>query len=122
METELDRGIIVTGGVVTLAALAANAVALFQVSNFVQQIGTKSFIVKKLRVRNNAAGNLWLTLGLGIPGVASMPLFFVLNGMDGVWQEFELPAVEFFADLTAFVSAIVVGGTVEAQVEVEERG
>lgn len=122
MEAILDKGYRVTGAVVGLAAGAAAAVALFTLSNSPLQIGTKSFIPRKLRVRNNNAGNLWLTLGVGIPGVATYPLFRVLNNLDNVWEELELPAIEHFATLTAFVDAIVAGGTVEAQVEAEEIG
>lgn len=124
-ETMLDRGVRVSGGVVNMAAAAAaNAVAIFQVSNFNQQIGTKSFIPKKLRVRNNAGGDLWLSLGTGVAGafVDALPPVRVTNVMDDSWQEFELPAVEFFEDMTAFPDALIAAGEIDVQVEVEEFG
>ena len=125
MQTELDRGVIVSGGVVNLAAaLAANATAIFQVSNFGQQIGTKSFIPKKLLVRNNAGGTLWLSLGTGVAGAFAdaLPPVRVMNNLDNSWQEFELPRVELFADMTAFPDALVALGSLDVQVEVEEKG
>ena len=123
METDFERGVRRSGNVVNLPAPggAAIAQAIFQVSNFAQQIGTKSFIPKKLLVRNNNGGNCWLALGLGIPGVANMPPVRVLNMVDNIWQEFDLPTQEYFADLTAFADAILVG-SLDIMVEVEERG
>lgn len=125
METQLERGIRVSGGVVPLTvAGAAAAVAIFQVSNFAQQIGTKSFIPRKLRVRNNAAGDTWLFLGLGAPVFTAsvLPAVRVLNNLDNVWQEFELPAAEFFADMTAYPLTVVAAGSLDVMVEVEEKG
>ena len=125
METQLETGVRVSGGVVPLTvAGAAAAVAIFQVSNFAQQIGTKSFIPKKLRVRNNAAGDLWLFLGLGAPAFTGsvLPPVRVLNNLDNSWQEIELPAAEFFADMTAYPLTVVAGGSLDVQIEAEERG
>ncbi len=125
METQMERGVLVSGGVVNIAAAAAaNAAAIFQVSNFAQQIGTKSFKPRKLLVRNNAGGTLWLSLGTGV-GVGfadALPPVRVMNNLDSSWQETELPEVEIFADMTAFVDALVAGGSVDVQVEVEEVG
>jgi len=125
METQLDRGVLVPGGVINLAAAAAaNALAIFQVSNFAQQIGTKSFKPRKLRVRNNAGGDLWLHLGTGagVGFVDQLPPVRVTNVMDTSWQDVELAGVEFFADMTAYPDALIAGGSVDVQVEVEEIG
>jgi hypothetical protein len=123
--TDLVKGIRVTGAVVNIAlAAAANATVIFTRSAFAQQVGTKSFIPRKLMVRNNAGGNLWLSLGTGVGGAFAngLPPVRVLNNIDNEWQEFDLPAVEFFANMTAFPDALVAGGSVDVQVEVEERG
>ncbi|MDD5700431.1 MAG: hypothetical protein PHU23_00150 [Dehalococcoidales bacterium] len=125
MLTDLDKGVRVSGAVVNIAAVgAANATAIFTRSAFAQQVGTKSFIPRKLMVRNNAGGNLWLSLGTGVGGLFAdaLPPVRVLNNMDGEWQEFDLPSVELFANMTAFPDALVAGGSVDVQVEVEERG
>lgn len=126
METMLDTYYRVSGGVVNvIAVLAANATAIFTRSTFAQQIGTKGFIPVKLRVRNNAAGQLWLFLGTGaaVPAFAAMyPAVRVLNNMDNIWQQFELPRVEFFLDFTCYADAMIAGGSLDCQVEVEETG
>ncbi len=125
METMLDRGYRVSGAVVNLAAVGvANATAIFTISNSNQQIGTKSFKPRKLRVRNNAGGNCWLALGTGVAGAfaATLPQVRVLNNMDSVWQEVELPEVQHFLTMTAFPDALVAGGSLDVQVEVEEIG
>ncbi|MCK5235931.1 MAG: hypothetical protein KAR06_03010 [Deltaproteobacteria bacterium] len=125
METALDRGVTISGGVVNIAAAAAaNAAAIFQLSNFAQQIGTKSFRPRKLMVRNNAGGALWLEVGTGVAGAFAqvIPPVRVFDNLDNSWQEVELPDVEVFADLTAFPDALLAGGSVDVQVEVEEIG
>jgi hypothetical protein len=125
METALDKGYRVSGAVVNLAvAGAAAAVAIFSVSNTITQIGTKSFKPRKLMVRNNAGGNCWLFLGLGSPvfTASTLPAVRVLNNMDNEWQEVDLPAVEHFADLTAYPDALVAGGSLDVKVEAEECG
>lgn len=126
METQLERGVLVPGAVINLPAPggAINAAAIFQVSNFAQQIGTKSFKPRKLLVRNNAGGICWLSLGTGVGGafVNGLPPVRVLNNIDSSWQETELPEVEFFADMTAFADALLAGGSLDVQVLVEEIG
>jgi hypothetical protein len=125
METMLDKGYRVSGAVVAMTALVANATAIFTISNaFAGTIGTKSFTPKKLRVYNAAAGAGWLRLGTGVGGAfaATMPAVWVLNNMDSVWQEFELPDVPHYATMTAYPDAIAGGGAISCQVEVEEQG
>jgi hypothetical protein len=125
MESLMDKGYRVTGPVYNLtASLVANATMIYRVSNFAQQIGTKSFKPRKIKVMNNAGGNLVLMLGTGAAGtwVTKLPGIYVLNNMDGVWQEFDLPTVEFFVDMTAYPATLVAAGTVDVQVEVEEIG
>ena len=123
MEAQLNRGVRVPSGVTNMAA-AATGVAVFQVSNFAQQIGTKSFKVKKLIVENIAGGTGWFSLGLGLAGafVANMPAFWIVNNMTNVFEEADIPDVEYFADLCASVAVLAAGGSVNVQVEVEEIG
>ena len=122
METDFERGVLRSGLVVNQPnPLVAAAVVIFQLSNFAQQIGTKSFIPKKLLLRNNAGGILWLSLGtVAVPTL--LPPLRIQNNIDANWQEFELPRVEFFADMIAWTDVMVALGSLDIQVEVEERG
>lgn len=121
MITDLKSGIRRTGPVTAVGVAAS--VLLFRIPNFASQLGTKTFVVRKLFVRNNAAGNLPFTLGTGAAGayVAATPNFLALNNIENIWTEVELPNVEFAADL--YIQAPTwAAGTLDAQVEVEERG
>ncbi|MDD4967297.1 hypothetical protein [Halothiobacillus sp.] len=122
MLTELRKGIVRQGAVVNLAAAgAAAAAAVYQVSNFNQQLGTKSFKALKLKVRNNAAGDTWVNIGTGAGGAfaATMPAKRILNNMD---EEFDLGGVEHFADMTVFADALAIGTSLDLQAIVEEVG
>ncbi|MDD5700620.1 MAG: hypothetical protein PHU23_01105 [Dehalococcoidales bacterium] len=122
MLTELKRGIERQGAVVNLAAaLVANAVAVYQVSNFNQQIGTKSFKALKLKVRNNAAGDCWVSIGTGV-GAAFAATCSAKRSLNNLDEEFDLGGVEHFADMTVWVDAIVAGGSLDFQACVEECG
>lgn len=126
MLTELDKGYRVSGVVVNVIAVTAiTAQVIFIRSAFAQQIGTKSFIPKKLMVRNNAGGNCWLNLGTGAAApafAATLPPVRVLNNLDSEWQEVELPSVEHFLSMTCWADALAAGGSLDVQVEVEEKG
>ena len=122
MLTELKKGTQRTGSIVNLAlAAVANATAVYQVSNFNQQLGTKSFKAKKLIVRNNGAGNCWVSVGTGVGGAfaATCPVFRSLNNLT---EEFDLQGVEHFADMTAWVDALAAGGSLSFQAVIEEIG
>ena len=75
-------------------------------------------------VRNNAGGTLLLEVGTGVAGgfAQVIPPVRVFDNLDNSWQAIELPDVELFADMTAFPDALVAGGSVDVQVEVEEVG
>jgi len=122
MLTELNKGIIRQGAVVNIAA-AATATTLYQVSNNANQIGTKSFKLKKLMVRSNGSGDVWLSIGTGLGGafLASYPAIRVLNNIDNEWQEVEIPNIEFFADMTGSIP-VLPAGSLDIQAEVEEIG
>jgi hypothetical protein len=119
---DATKGVTLQGPVTNIVATAAAAVPIFQRSTFAQQLGTRSFRIKRLLVRNNAAGTQWLAIGTGIPCVANMPMLRTLNDLDAEWGEDDLPDVEFFADMTAYLVALAPGGTCEIQVEVQEIG
>jgi len=124
--TEQTKGVRLQGAVVNLAvAAAANAQPIFQQSNIlVDQIGTKSFRLKRIKVRNNIAGNDYLHIGTGVGpafGDAIPPLYSV-NNMTDDWVEYDVPEVEFFADMMAYPAALPGGGSMDVQVEVEEIG
>lgn len=122
MQTTLNRGIRRTGPSTNIAAAGvANAAAVYQQSNFAQQQGTKSILPVKATLRNNAGGNTWVNIGTGVGGAfaALTPPIFLLNGVS---DTFELTAQEAFADVTAYPDTLVAGGSIDVQLEVEERG
>ena len=121
----LDKGYRVTGAVVNLAtALVANAVIIFIVSNNVNQIGTKSFKPRKLMVQNLNAGACFLYLGtyVGAVWAETIPAVRVLGNIDNEWYEYELPGVEHFTNMYAYMDTLVAGGSLNIQVEGEEIG
>lgn len=61
---------------------------------------TRTAIIRKILAYNNTGGNV--TLQLGTQDAAAVPVFvqylpdlLVLNGMENIWTEDDLPAVEF---------------------------
>jgi hypothetical protein len=117
------RGVTLQGPIVNIAA-AATGTAVFQRSTFAQQLGTRTMCIKRLLVQNLAAGDQWFALGVGLGGafVPSIPYLRILNNLDNEWGEDDLPNVEWFADMTASLIAIAVGGAVNVQVQIEEKG
>lgn len=127
MGTMIDmlKGVRLQGPVTNLAvAAAAAAVPIFQQSTFAQQVGTRSFRLKRIKVRNNAAGNQWLHIGTGVgPAfVDAIPPLRTMNDNNEDFVEADLPDVEFFADMTAYPAALLAGGSLDVQVEIEEIG
>ena len=115
------KGVRATGALITLAeAGAANTGNLFQLSNYGQQIGTKTARIKRLKVANYAGGDIWLYIGTGTGGTfaQAMPRLRVVNGFNGDFGEDDLPEAEFAADITVYTDV----ATVEVQAEVEETG
>jgi len=125
MISTMLEGIRRAGAVVNLAvAGVANATAIYTRPTFAQMVGARTMKVCKLLVRNNLGGNCWLAVGTGAgAGFANLiPPLLILNNIDNPWQEFELPAVEAAATITAFPDALAVGGSLDVQIEVEEKG
>ena len=113
-----------TGAVTNLAAAAAaNAAAIFAVSNYAAMMGVKTLKIKRLKVRNNNAGNTWVHIGTGV-GAAFVdlipPLYSIANTTDD-YMEYDLPQVETNATITAYPDAVG-GGSFDVQVEVDEIG
>lgn len=109
---------------ITMTALVANATAVYQVSNFANMLGAKTFRIKRLKIRNNGAGNTWLHIGTGAAGtfVNMMTALYTVNNTTDDYEEADLPDVEFAADMTAYPDAIAALGTMEVMAEVEEIG
>jgi len=112
------------GALVNLAAAAAaNAVAIFTLSTLATMVGAKTLVIKRLMIRNNAAGNTFVHVGTGVAGAfvdAILPLYSLNNTTDE-YDEWALPRAELLATITAYPDALV-GGTIDIQIEVEERG
>ena len=113
------KGYRLQSGVIDMnLAGAANAFALYQVSNFAQQIGTKSFRIKRIKGQNYALVNTLVHIGIGV-GVAfvdSIPPLLTMAGLNFDFTEADLPEVEWFVDMTAYP----VVANVLIQVEVEQ--
>ena len=120
---DLLTGVRRAGPMVNLAAAgAANTGNVFIRST--NYVGNTTMIVRKVRWRNNAVGaNTFLHIGTGTAGafVDAIPPILTLNGLDDSYQETEIPGiVELAATITAYVDAVG-AGSVDVQVEVEER-
>jgi len=103
------------------AALVANCFTLFQISNFAQQVGTKTYRLKRILANNYAGADVWLSIGTGLGAVLFaqvLPLIRLVNNFNGAINEDDIPEVEFAADITGFVTV----ANCEVQVEVEEVG
>jgi len=119
------KGVRLQGNVVVMiAAAVANAVAIFQLSNYANQIGTKTFRIKRIKGINNAGADTDIHIGTGAGAgfVAMLPPLHTINGMNFDFAEDDLPEVEFAADMTCFPDAAAALTPVTIQVEVEELG
>lgn len=125
MVTQMYRGVRIPGAVVNIVGVVpANAVPIFQQSNIlVGQVGTRSFKIKRVKITNNAAGNIWVLIGTGIGAafLIRLPQLYSVNGMTDDYGENDLPEYEFFGDATCHMSALAVN-SVDIQVEAEEVG
>jgi len=101
--------------------------------------GPRTAKITKILAYNNVGGLVTLTFGTlnrnpaGAAFVALMPALAVLNGLENIWTEQDLPAVEFRSDETLTVAGrtgdiyvlaagAAAGVGVTVQIEVEETG
>lgn len=119
-----NRGIRMIGGVINMnLAGVANAFTIYQISNWGQMVGVKTFRIKRVKGINLAGANTDIHIGTGVGGafVAMVPALHTFNGLNFDFVENDLPEVEFAADMTCYPDAVGAGG-VTIQVEVEEIG
>lgn len=120
----LNHGKRRAGAVTNLAAAGvAAAVAIFTRSTAGGMVGTKTLKIKRLKIRNNGAGNTWVHIGTGTGGtfVDAVPALYSISNTTDDYQEFDLPEVELNATITAYPEAVG-AGSFDVQVEVDEIG
>ena len=125
MITEMLKGKRRTGAVVNLAVAGnAAALAIMTLSTFASMVGNKTFIIRRLKIRNNGAGNTWLHIGTGAPGtvVDMIPALYSVNNTTDDYEEGDLPSMEVLANIMAYPEAVAALGSFDVQVEVEELG
>ena len=129
--TGVDIGVRLQSPITNLAiAGVANSVVIYQISNWNvalggQMVGTKSVRIKRVKMRNNAAGNQVVIIGTGLGAAAFVAILPGLDSMNGLADDFvenDLPQVEAFADIMAYPVALLALGTIDIQIEVEEIG
>lgn len=120
------KGVRLQGNVVEMVAQGiANAVAIFQVSNFAAQIGTRTFRLKRVKGYNEGLADTIIHIGTGAgAGVFAhlIPPLYIITLMNFDFVEFDLPEVEWSVDMTCYPDAATAANSVWIQVEVEELG
>lgn len=125
MITDLLAGRRRVGTITTLVAPAnAGALAIMTVSAGGGLVGTKTFVIRRLKIRNNGTGaDTWVHIGTGLAG-AVVDLLVPLRSINNTTldlMEGDLPGVETNLTLMAYADALA-AGNIMVQVEVEERG
>ena len=124
MNIELLRGKRRQGTPINIAAAGnGNALALLTLSTFASMVGVKTLILKRLKIRNNGAGNTYVHIGTGVAGavVDIIPPLYSISLFTDDYEEFDLPQVEVLATIMCYVDAVG-GGSFDVQVEAEEIG
>lgn len=119
------KGVRLQGNVVEMDQQGvANAFAIFQVSNFAAQIGTRTFRLKRIKGYNAGLADTLIHIGTGAaaPYPHLIPPLYVITLMNFDFVEFDLPEAEWSVDMTCFADAATVANPVWIQVEVEELG
>lgn len=126
-----SAGLVVTTGTVGVPA-----------ADLVHTLGTnrsgvrRSAIIRKIMAYNNTGGNVPLQFGTqdsaAVPNfVQLLPDLLALNGLDNIWEEDEIPAVEFTVNRSVgvagregniYVSSLGAAAGVVVVLEVEEFG
>lgn len=115
-----DR-IVVAGPIVNLAAAApANAAVVFTIP-VAPLVGTKSVKLYRVTLYNNVAGNTQVLIGTGVGG-AFAALIGALDSFNGLMSNYgpetDLVQAESFANVTAYPVALLVGTSIDIQLEV----
>ncbi len=97
--------------------------------------GLRSAIILKIMCYNNTGAGVTLQFGTldrnpaGAAFVALLPIFFALNGLDNVWQEEEIAAIEWIssealtaAGRTGDIRCVTGAAGVTLAIEIEEFG
>jgi hypothetical protein len=101
----------------------ANALSVLTQSTFASMVGNKTFILKRIMIRNNGAGNTYVHFGTGAAGaVVDMipPIYSLANTTDN-YAENEVTSLEILGNIMCYVDAVG-GGSFDVQVEAEECG
>ena len=124
MNRELLRGVSVAGVMTNLAVAGAAAAAVIVPVAANPLYGARTYKVKRIKIRNNIAGNCWVRFGTGVAGafVDSIPPLYSINNLNQDFSEGDLPEVIFAASMTCFPATLPGGGSIDVQVEVEEIG
>ncbi len=116
--TYARRGVRLVGAPIPIVVAAnAGALAVFQVSNAVLNIGTKTVILKRLKAWNNVAGNTVIHVGTGAAGaiVDVMPPLYSVNNLNLDFGEGDFPEVEFSTDIMCWCVAVPITILVEVE-------
>lgn len=87
-------------------------------------VGVKSAIIKKVILFNNVAGNTQVIIGTGVGGafVPLLPALDSINGLSDIYNEWELPEAEAYANITAYPVALAAATSIDIALEVLIRG
>lgn len=112
----IDQGYLVSSPVASVVAAAAGTIVHAMPAN-------RTAKIRKIHIYNHNAVTSNVAFGAGLGGafVASGIAYQVLNGMDLIITQDQIPDVEFIADITASASAAAAApNNVQIQIEVEE--
>ena len=127
MVSNLLKGYRLTSALVNLplaaAANAVNVLVLTTIALAPNMVGVKTFKIKRIKLRNNNAGNTFVHVGTGVAGAfvdALPPLYSIANTTDD-YGENDLPELELGATITAYPDAVG-AGSFDIMVEAELLG
>ena len=126
----------------SVGIVTTTGTALVPAADLVHTLGTnrsgvtRTAIIRKILAYNNTGGNVLLQFGTrdlaAVPAfVQYLPDLLALNGLENVWEEGELPAVEFSVltlplalgrEGNIYVSSLGVAAGVLVTIEVDELG
>ena len=116
------KGVRLQGPVVVVVGLNLGAgQAIFQLSQFAAQVGTRTLRIKRIKGLNQVGANTLLHIATAAAAGDVIPPLQTFDGLNFDFVEADLPEVEVNDDLLAWVAAAGVAGVV-VQVEIEELG